>query len=656
VADRRGVRNPHRQDGFTLIEVLIVVSMIAIVTTALAAVVTVVLRTAPPAEARAEDARSVQGLVTWLPQDIDAAPPGGFNRDPAFWPCGGTAPADSHNIISAAWTESTGIVQRFAATYRYEQAGDEWRIVRYECEDGGTGTMGSAVRNNLTSQLPEWSTTSPPAWVTMCKSPVTAGATCPAADVIPDTDLAPAEVHSLKLFVTRIDGVVATIDAAPKNPDQDLADDPNASLNLPPVLNNVNYTLQMYAGDSVTVDITATHGAFDPESNPISAAIDSTEPLPTGVTAVASDPMFVTVTADPTLPPGVLSPKIVVIVSDNQAGWVDALITVEILLEPNDPPTVSPSNYLLQIAENTTVTLPLGTTHNVVDPNSDPLTVTVVSYPSGLVTPPKPNSPGPLDLEVKTPGGLPPGVWPDPIQLEISDGRGGVTPATITIEIVSPTGNNPPVAVISDLPFDMYAGDSLSLSLDLSHGVYDPDGDPLSITGVTSPAGISVTLDGALNVTISADLGLLPGPVAFPVAFEIDDVHGDDVAVTVTINIIPTPPPPSDCVLGTLSATPASVERQGGGAQPHLLKDDVIVTVTFSGTCNGLTLNYDTGDTSGLGIGTGRVFPPGSPSSVVIVGKNNGGTEKWMPGTHTLTATTTSEVTPNSITTTLTVN
>lgn len=656
MADRAASPSRRRADGFTLIEVLIVVSMVAIVTTVLAATVTVVLKTAPPAEVRTDDARSVQGLVTWLPQDIDAAPPGGFNRDHAYWPCGGSAPADSHNIITAEWTESSASEQRFAASYRYDLTGDGWHMARYSCVASGSGPMSAAERINLTSELPAWSVSSPPARVSMCRSAVTAGATCPVSDIIPDSDVAPIEVHSMKLFIQRLDGVVATIDAAPKNPDQSLADDPNASPNLRPELAVVNATLQMYAGDTTTIDVVSTHGAADPEGDPISVALDSTEPLPTGVTAVASDPTFVTVTADAGLTPGVLSPAIVMIVSDNQGGWIDALLTVEILPEPNAAPVAATTNYVLQMQANQTVVLPIGSTHGVSDPNGDPMTLAVLSYPSGLTTPPKPNVPAPLDLEVKTPGSAPLGLWTDAIALEVSDGRGGVTPITISIEIVAPTPNTGPVASPTNVPVDLYAGDSVSLSLDTSHGVSDPDGDPLSISAVTAPAGVVVTLDGGLSVTVAADLGLMVGPLASPVELRVKDIHGVEVAVTISITIVETPPPPSDCVLGSLVANPGSVDRQGGGSNAHLLKQDVVVTVTYSGTCNGLTLSYDTGDTSGLGVGTGRVFPPGSPSSVVIVGKNNGGTEKWAPGTHVLTASTTSAVTPSSTSTNLTVN
>ena len=656
MVDRAAAPIRPRRDGFTLIEVLIVVSMVAIVTTVLAATVTVVIKSAPPAEVRTDDARSVQGLVTWLPQDIDAAPPGGFNRDHAYWPCGGSAPADSYNIITAEWSESGALEQRFVASYRYDLTGDGWHMARYSCVASGAGPMGAAERINLTSELPAWNASSPPARVSMCRSAVTAGATCPVSDIIPDSDLAPSEVHSMKLFIQRLDGVVATIDAAPKNPDQSLADDPNASPNLRPELAAVNVTLPMFAGETTTIDVVSTHGAGDPEGDPISVALDSTEPLPTGIVAVASDPTFVTVTADPALTPGTLSPAIVMIVSDNHGGWIDALLTIEILPEPNVAPVATASNYVLQMQAGQTVVVPIGSTHGVSDPNGDPLTVAVLTYPSGLTTPPKTNMPGPLDLEVKTPGSALLGLWPDAIALEVSDGRGGVIPLTISIEIVAATPNSGPVASPTDVPLQLHAGDSLSLSLDTSHGVSDPDGDPLAISAVSAPAGVVVTLDGGLSVTVATDLALLVGPLASPVELRVKDIHGAEVVVTISITIVETPPPPSDCVLGSLVANPGSVDRQGGGPNAHLLKQDVVVTVTYSGTCDGLTLSYDTGDTSGLGVGTGRVFPPGSPSSVVIVGKNNGGTEKWAPGSHVLTATTTSAVTPSSISTSLTVN
>ncbi len=645
----------RRDSGFTLIEMLIVMTTIGMIATAVATVIVVTLRTSPAGEVRVDDARSVQGLVTWLPQDVDAAPPSGFNRDNGYWPCAGSAPANSYNVLTAEWTESTTADHDFAASYRYESSGGDWTMVRYVCNNGGVGPMGNPSKVNLTSALPPWNNLAPPAKVEMCKDAISAGGVCPAADIIPAGDTSPSEVLSMKLLITRLDGEVATIDAAPKNPDQDLSDDPNASTNHKPVLSQTNYVLQMFAGQTVTIDLATTHSASDPDGDPISAAIDSTEPVPAGITAVTSDPLNVTVTAATGLTVGVKNPPIVVIVSDNKAGWVDATVTVEIIPQPNLPPVVTTVNYLLKMNAGDTVTVPLDTTHGVVDPNGDPLTVTVLSHPNSYINPPVTNSPGPLDLRVKAISSVPVGLVPTPISLQVSDGKGGLVVITITIEIVPTTINQPPTASPTNIDVDLQAGDSLALALDTSHGVSDPDGDPLSIVSSSSPANATTTLTGGLNATIAIDPGAPVGPMAAPVSFVVQDISGASVTVTVTVTVLATPPPPSDCVLTGLSATPSSVERQGGGSQAHLLKNDVTVTVSYTGSCDGLALFYNTGDTSGLGIGTGRIFPPNSPASVVIVGRNNGGTEKWLPGSHTLTATTTSAVTPNSITTTLTV-
>jgi prepilin-type N-terminal cleavage/methylation domain-containing protein len=650
-----------RDGGFTLIETLIVVVIMGMIVTVTAGALIVVLRNAPSTEVRAEDARSVQGLVTWLPQDIDAAPPDGFNRAHGYWPCGDAAPAGaSYNIVTAEWTERTTDDHNFAATYRYEQVNTEWRMVRYTCNNGGSGAMGASERMNLTSALPAWDPASPPARVSMCKAFVNAGATCPAGQEVLDSETAPDEVHSLKLHIERIDGVVATIDAAPKNPDQDLADDPNASMNFDPTVLRTNYVLPMKSGETVTIDVTdpLIHGASDPDGDPISIAIDSTEPMPAGITATTTDPTLLNVTADPTLGPGPVALPIIVIVSDNHAGWLDVTVVVEIVSEPNDPPQATiGTNYSLSITQGTSIVLPLDATHGLMDPNGDTMHVTVLTKPVAMdTTPPKTDPAMPIDLEVKVPGGAPVGPTALPIALLVDDGRGGSITLTIDVTIVaSTTPNQSPVATTPNVTIDLYPGDVYSFSVTSLHGVSDPDFDPISIVGFDPIGGLATTLDGPLDVTVTADPTLAVGTLA-PIRFGVEDPDGAAVDVFLTVNVLEIPPSPSDCVLHSLSASPSSVARHANGSQAHQLAQDVTVTVTYSGTCDGLALKYDSGDTSGLGFGTGRVFPLGSPSSVVIVGKNNAGTERWLPGNHTLSATTTSDVAVKTITTNLSVS
>ena len=108
-------------------------------------------------------------------------------------------------------------------------------------------------------------------------------------------------------------------------------------------------------------------------------------------------------------------------------------------------------------------------------------------------------------------------------------------------------------------------------------------------------------------------------------------------------------------MLGSLAGPGSVIERVGNGNLPYVFQNDVTITLTYSGNCEGLTLHYDTGDQTGQGVGVGRVFPLGSPASIKIIGAANGGTEKWLKGTFTLTASTTSSIAVQAVTTTINV-
>lgn len=661
MADRSAPTHGRRVDrGFTLIETVIVVLIIGIVSGTMVGVVAVVLRTTPPTEVRSDDARSLQGLVTWLPQDVDAAPPGGFNTDPsvASWPCGGSAPAAPNvNLLTIEWVERTDVTAHFAAAYWYELDVNEWHIARYSCDDGGTGTMGSPERQNLTSELPPWDDLARPAFVVMCDQMDQTLGSCAAGHEI--TTYTSPSVESLKMTVTRLDGAQSTIDAAPKNPDQDLADDPLAVLNQSPKVDQTGYVYEMFAGDTVVLDLTVDtlHHPVDPDGDPISVAIDTSEPFPAGITAATIDPMSIEITTDPGLSPGNLD-KLFLVISDNRAGWVGATITVKIKPEPNLAPTATATHYALTLGASDVVTIPLDVTHGLTDPNGDPLTLTPVGWPVELVFAPTTGSPlGPFEVQITAPPVVVAGPATAPIEIDARDPFGEHIDVFIDITWVTPTPpNQAPTITQYDVPVTMSPGDTLSYSLDTSHGLTDPDGHPLTLAVTSYPAGaITPVLTGGLGVDIEADLGLSPGTYA-PIDLVAEDIHGATVALRFTVTIVPTPAPASDCVLGTLTASPNPVGRQGNGAGARFLDQDVTVTVTYTGSCDGLVLNYDSGDTSGLGVGTGRVFPIGSPASITIYAHGNGGTEKWTAGSHVLTASTTSAVTPNSITTTLTVS
>jgi len=650
VSDRRAPLNRRpRDNGFTLIEVLIVISMMGVLSATLATVFTVIVRTTPDANARVTDARSLKGLVTWIPQDMDATPPGGFDDSHSAWSCAGAAPSDSYNVVAMSWDEQGDTSTQFYASYRYELDGSEWVMARYACQDGGP-----ASRINMTSELPTWNDSDPPAWVEMCSAQLDAASgECDSADEVADPTTQPVE--SMKVTLTLLDGTLYTIDAAAKNPDENLADDPEAITNFAPTAGVPNLPITMIAGETRVLDLYATHAISDPEANFLTSAVDSYEPMPTGISVTSSDPLTVTIVADPSLPTGVLPKPISLIVSDAYGGSVDVTTTIEIVLPPNDAPVAAVSTYTVTIDAGESLDLPLDLTHGVSDPNGDTLTLDVLDWPAPLANKPAVGAPlGELEMAVTVKPGAVIGLEPDPIRVRVMDDRGGSVEVLTYLDIRSPTSNDPPsVSSFPDPAVSMEVGDTITFNVTAS----DPNGDVIWAVLDPSgslPPGLTAATSG-LGVAVDADESMVPGTYA--VSLLVRDWSGATTPISANVAIVlPPPPPPPPCVLAAVTADPNPVGRTGSGQGARELDRDVVITLTYSGTCEGLVLKYDTGHPSGLGSGVGRVFPSGTTTTVVLRGDASGGSEKWAKGTHVLTASTTSDTSPNSVSTTLTVN
>jgi prepilin-type N-terminal cleavage/methylation domain-containing protein len=140
--------------GFTLVEVLVVISVLGVLVTALASTIVVVLRTAPPTELRIDDTRMTRGLMTWLHQDVASTPPylpqkkplnspsgvstAGFDREGGRSDCANTA---GTNLVHMRWVErnlkddGTETWTTYVATYRRVPSG---AIIRYTCSGLGS--------------------------------------------------------------------------------------------------------------------------------------------------------------------------------------------------------------------------------------------------------------------------------------------------------------------------------------------------------------------------------------------------------------------------------------------------------------------------------------------------------------------------------------
>ena len=263
-------------------------------------------------------------------------------------------------------------------------------------------------------------------------------------------------------------------------------------------------------------------------------------------------------------------------------------------------------------------------------------------------------TPGDLEMEVTVKTGVLEGPVLEPIVTRVTDTRGASILVETLLVIVPPTTNNPPTVTAFANPTSMEAGDSVTLIVAAS----DLDGDPIWAVvdpAGTVPDGLTVTTSG-LGVTVTADETIVVGTYVVPLV--VWDSAGASTPITATVEIVlpPPPPPQQPCVLGGLTASQNPVGRSGAGQGAKALDQDVLITLTYSGNCDGLVLKYDTGHPSGLGSGVGRVFPSGSPTTVELRGDASGGSERWSVGTHELTASTTSAAATTSVSITLTVN
>ena len=126
-----------RDGGFTLLETVIVVLIMGIVVPVLAFSFSVVVRSTPTAEDRADDSRSLLNLTTWLSQDVSSTREDGFFIGTSA-PTGGclesSVPASSINLLELHWSEGT---EQYVSNYRWISTGPSvGQVYRYSCQQG----------------------------------------------------------------------------------------------------------------------------------------------------------------------------------------------------------------------------------------------------------------------------------------------------------------------------------------------------------------------------------------------------------------------------------------------------------------------------------------------------------------------------------------
>jgi prepilin-type N-terminal cleavage/methylation domain-containing protein len=462
---------PSRDGGLTLVELLIVLGLLGIIMTALAMTFTVIVRTQPPTETRVDNARSSLGLTTYLPEDVDSTPRGGFNLSPtASIGCTGD-PAGSINLLQLTWTETIESTDTFIANYRVVPKGDGSRIVRYLCVNGSPA---SSV--NMTSDLPPI----PGGWVP---------GTAPFDFELVGTD-------GVSVDVTTNDGEILSLDTRSNNPAETLPPDPpteyppvpdgNAAPNAPDVDGST------LAGVAVNVAL----GVTDPDTG------DSIEISPLNPTVSAATPgwtasisgLVATVTPQAAAPENEVG-SFTYTAIDPYGQTDTGSVTVTVLPAPvNDPPDAGgPTTVDVDAGSPEQLTLPIS------DPNNDPLTVTLVG-----------TEPASLDISINPTTNimtiLADGSVTTPISFDyrVSDGEFTDTgTVTVNVLVCTVTSFTPPTAsvalktgnqrLVSDISYSVtYTGPCNNLILQVDH-----DGNAsTALVQRSFASAVSVTIEG----------------------------------------------------------------------------------------------------------------------------------------------------------------
>ncbi len=206
--------------------------------------------------------------------------------------------------------------------------------------------------------------------------------------------------------------------------------------------------------------------------------------------------------------------------SDGNGSTSTATITVLV----NAPVSASSDAFTVQQNSGNNALNVLG---NDTDPDGDPLSISAVTTPGhGTAT-----VSGGQVLYTPAPGFS----GTDSFQYTASDGHGGTSTATVTLNV-----NAPPVAVNDSFVVQQ---NSTSNNLNVLANDTDPNGNPLSLVSVSPPAHGTATINGG-QILYTPAPGYF-GPDSF--TYTTSDGHGGTQSATVSldVNTAPTPTPDS---------------------------------------------------------------------------------------------------------------
>lgn len=263
-----------RSDGFTLVEVLVSMTVMGLIATVISSVVVVALKNNPAVQLRTDSALTLQGITTWLPQDVDSTPPTGFDTTPTK--TSGCSSSPGVSVLHMQWSETiSGVTTEFIANYRYVASSSQNIIQRVSCSKIGGSALGSTIVQRVTGPL----SAMPPAWAPG-QLPVKVDVTY---------DVAAGDVTIVVVELLSANNQLLRVEAAPKNPANTLP--PVASDGTTPPVTTV---LATTTTTTTSPPPTTTNPAVTTTTNPTATTTTSTTTTTIAVTTTTVAPCVIT--------------------------------------------------------------------------------------------------------------------------------------------------------------------------------------------------------------------------------------------------------------------------------------------------------------------------------------------------------------------------
>ena len=251
--------------------------------------------------------------------------------------------------------------------------------------------------------------------------------------------------------------------------------------NRPPVATDDSY--RVLTGHSV--NLYPVHSDSDPDGDPL--VITNIGPVAGGGSAYAihsAGMAWVRFTAPSTAG----NSSFTYTISDGRGGQATATVYVEVYA-PNRPPVAVNDSASV----NASASIDIMVLANDSDPDGNPLSVSAVNVPAGAGTATIAGGGAYVRYTAPATGGV------RTFTYTLSDGSASTREGTVTVNVMAP--NRPPVAVNDTA----YADTLTSISIPVLSNDSDPDGQTLTITGVTTPAkGTASIASGARAVIYNA--------------------------------------------------------------------------------------------------------------------------------------------------------